>query len=181
MNFIDDHTALLLIDVQEKLVPAIHEKESMLLNSLKCIKAANLIGLKLFYTEQYPRGLGITVAELRGDLDDAPVFEKTDFSCCASLGLMKLLKKHKIKKVPLCGIEAHLCVYQTAKDLIEKGFEVLIPADAVSSRNALDKEWALKNLQAHGVFVSTFECLFMEYMKGSKHPMFKEMSAILKL
>ncbi|MCM8542716.1 MAG: isochorismatase family protein [Lentisphaeraceae bacterium] len=181
MKFIDENTALLVIDVQERLVPAIYEKETMLLNTLKCIKASALIGIPLFYTEQYPKGLGITVAELRKDLDDAAVFEKTDFSCCASQGLMKQLKKNKVKKVLLCGIEAHVCVFQTAKDLLEKDFEVIVVADAVSSRQSVDKEWALKNLSQMGATVSTFECLFMEYLKGSKHSMFKEMSAILKL
>jgi len=181
MNFIDSNTALLVIDVQEKLVPSISEKEEMLLNTLKCIKAAKLIGLPLVYTEQYPKGLGITVAELRGDLDDAPVFEKTDFSCLASDGLKNFLKKNKVKKVLLVGIEAHICVFQTARDLIAAGYEVLVVADAVSSRKDFDKKWALKNLREMGTAVSTFECFFMEYLKGSKHPLFREMSAILKL
>ena len=181
MNFIDEHTALLVIDIQEKLVPAIHEKESMQLNALKCIKAASLIEMPLVYTEQYPKGLGGTVAELMADLDDVPVFEKTDFSCCASDGLMKYFEKLKIRKVLLVGIEAHVCVFQTARDLIEKGFEVIVVADAVSSRKPVDRDWAFKNLVEVGASISTFECLFMEYLKGSKHPMFRDMSSILKL
>lgn len=181
MNFIDDKTALLVIDIQERLVPAINEKETMLVNSLKCIKAANLLDIPLAYTEQYPKGLGITVAELREDLDDSPVYEKTDFSCCASEGLMEFFEKNNIEKVLLAGIEAHVCVFQTARDLLAKDYEVIVVADAVSSRKEVDKDWALKNLQGIGASVSTFECLFMEYLKGSKHPMFKEMSSILKL
>ena len=181
MKFIDENTALLVIDIQEKLVPAIQGKEEMLKNALKCIKAARLIGLPLVYTEQYPKGLGITVAELRLDLDDAPVFEKTDFSCMGSEGLQKFLKSNKVKKVLLAGIETHVCVFQTARDLIAEGYEVLVAADAVASRNDFDKKWALKNLREMGAAVSTFECFFMEYLKGSRHPKFKEMSAILKL
>lgn len=181
MNYIDSSTALLVIDVQEKLLPAIYEKETMLLNAQKCIKAAKILDLPLLYTEQYPKGLGITVAELRADLDDAPVFEKTDFSCLGSEGLKKFLKSRKVKKVLLAGIEAHVCVFQTAKDLLHEGYEVLVAADAVSSRKELDRKWALKNLREMGASVSTFECFFMEYLKGSRHPLFKEISAVLKL
>ena len=181
MNFIDEKTALLVIDVQEKLIPAIHEKDDLLLNVLKCIKAANILEMPVVYTEQYPKGLGITVAEIREDLDDAPVYEKTDFSCCGSKGLLKFFKQSKIEKVLLVGIEAHVCVYQTAKDLLAKDLEVLLAADAVSSRKALDRDWALENMKEMGVSISTFECLFMEYLKGSKHPKFKEISGVLKL
>lgn len=181
MNYIDQDTALLIIDIQDKLVPAIHEKELMQLNALKCIKAASLIEMPTAYTEQYPKGLGQTVAELRADLDGVPVFEKTDFSCCGSDELMQYFEKLKIKKVLLVGIEAHVCVFQTARDLIGKGFEVIVAADAVSSRKSADRDWAFKNLADMGVSISTFECLFMEYLKGSKHPMFRDMSSILKL
>lgn len=181
MNYIDNNTVLLVIDVQERLLPAINEKEALLLNALKCIKAARILDLPLVYTEQYPKGLGLTVTELREDLDDAPVFEKTDFSCLGSEGLKTFLKNNKIKKVMLAGIEAHVCVFQTARDLIDAGYEVLIVADAVSSRNDFDKKWALKNLREMGAAVSTFECFFMEYLKGSRHPKFKEISAVLKL
>lgn len=181
MKFIDKHTALLVIDVQERLVPAIFEKDRMLLNTLKSIKAAKALGIPVVYTEQYPKGLGITMAELREDLGDSPVYEKTAFSCCGSSGFLKYLKANKIKKLILTGIETHVCVFQTAVDLIEKDFDVIVLADAVSSRSEMDRKFALKNLRAMGASVTTFECLFMVYIKDAKHPSFKEISNILKM
>ena len=181
MHFLTKNTALLVIDVQEKLTPAIYEKDRMLLNTLKCIKGARLLDLPVVCTEQYPKGLGNTVAGIREALGEVPVYEKTAFSSCGSEGLLKFFKKQKVKRVLLCGIEAHVCVFQTAVELMKKDFEVIIAADAVSSRKAVDAEQALKNLEKMGATISTFECLFMAFIKDAKHPSFKEMSAVLKL
>ena len=175
---ISEETTLVVIDIQEKLLPAIRKSASMLLNVKKSILAAKALKLPVICTEQYPKGLGHTVDELSVALKGVPVFEKTSFSCCGSEAFMNSLQS---KKVLLVGIEAHVCVYQTACDLLAKGFEVVIAEDAVSSRQKLDCQRALLNLEKKGVFISTFESLFMNLLKDSKHPSFKEVSAILKM
>ena len=173
-----EDATLVVIDVQERLVPAIHNAASMVMNVKKCIMSSGILGLPIVYTEQYPQGLGSTVNPLADELAGAPCFEKTTFSCCGSPGFTESIRS---KHVLLTGIETHVCVYQTARELLDNGFKVTIAEDAVSSRNEIDHQRALSNLEKRGVYISTFECLFMNLLKDSRHPSFKEISAVLKL
>ena len=173
-----EDTTLVVIDVQERLVPAIHNAGNMVTNVKKCILGSGILGLPVVYTEQYPQGLGSTVNSLEEELAGAQCFEKTSFSCCSSSGFLDSIRS---KHVLLCGIETHVCVYQTANELMDNGFKVTIAEDAVSSRNSLDHNRAISNLEKRGVFISTFECLYMGLLRDSKHPSFKEISAVLKL
>ncbi len=175
---ISEDATLIVVDVQEKLVPSINDSASMILNTKKSILSAKILGMPIMFTEQYPKGLGHTITEIRDELEGVPGFEKTTFSCCGSPDFMKYLKG---KHVLLTGIEAHICVYQTACELLEHGFEVTVIEDAVSSRKKTDHQRALRNLEKKGVFISTFECLFMNLVKDAKHPSFKEISTVLKL
>jgi nicotinamidase-related amidase len=175
---ISEDTTLVVVDIQEKLVSSIHKADEMILNAKKCILAAKVMGMPIVYTEQYPKGLGHTVSNLQEHLTDVPVFEKTSFSCCGDREFLNILKN---KTVLLVGIEAHVCIYQTACDLMDNGYEVLIAEDAVSSRKEIDYRRAMSNLEKKGVFISTFECLFMKLLRDSKHPSFKDVSAVLKL
>ena len=180
MKKLSAKTALLVIDVQERFIPTINRVDEMSLNILKCIEAAKLFSMPLLYSEQYPQGLGSTVEDLRCELGDAKRFEKSTFSCFGEADFCDYLQQEKIESLLIVGIEAHVCVYQTALDALERGLEVFIAADAVSSRKEFDAQVALQDLSSQGAQLSTFEMLFLQLLGSSKHPLFKGMSNILK-
>lgn len=171
-------TALLVIDVQEKLVPVIHQAERMVKNIAFLIDGAKLLGVPLQVTEQYPKGLGKTVAELARSLPPPP--EKVAFSCCAVPSVVDAFRKGARTKVLLCGIEAHVCVQQTALDLRALDFHVYIAADAVGSRSPIDRDYALRRLEQAGCIVTTSEAAVFEWTGGSDHPQFKAMSKLVQ-
>src|SRR5262245_9582574 len=133
-------TSLLVIDMQEKLVPKIHGADAVVRNVSFLIDGARLLGLPVQATEQYPKGLGPTVAALRDRLPERP--DKVGFSCCAVPSVVESLQEAARPKVLLAGIETHVCVQQTALDLLNRGFRVYVAADAVGSRYPLDHELA---------------------------------------
>jgi len=181
MKKISTDTALLVIDVQERFVPVIDGVEMMTLNIKKCIKAAKLFDMRVSYSEQYPKGLGRTVPTLLNELDGAQYFEKATFSCFGEADFCEYIEEENISSLLIVGIETHVCVFQTALDALERGIEVFVALDAVASRQALDKNCALKNLETQGAVLSTFECLFMQLVKSSQHKKFRDLSSILKL
>ena len=161
-------------------MPTISRVEEMCLNISKCIAAAKLFSMPLIYSEQYPQGVGPTVEELLCELKDAKRFEKSAFSCFGESDFSEYIKQQKIDSLLIVGIEAHVCVYQTALDALGKDIDVFIAADAVSSSKELDAQVALENLREQGAVISTFESLFLQMLGSSKHPLFKSMSSILK-
>jgi nicotinamidase-related amidase len=171
-------TALLVIDVQAKLVPLIHQHQELVRNIAFLIDGARLLGMPLQATEQYPKGLGATVPELASRLPERP--DKLDFSCCAVPGLVDSFRKAGRPKVVLAGIEAHVCVQQTALDLLAQGFTVYIPADAVGSRSPADREYALRRMEKAGAIITTAETCVFEWVGGSRHPAFKEISKLVQ-
>lgn len=170
--------ALLVVDLQERLVPAILDRERLLANALRMVRAAEILGVPRFATEQYPRGLGPTVPELAALLPDRPA--KVTFHCCGAPGIVEGLAAAGARHVTLAGIEAHVCVAQTALELLRLGYRVQVPADAVGSRHRLDEEVALRRLEQAGVVVTTVEAALFEWTEGADHPRFKEISALVK-
>ena len=170
---------LLLIDVQEKLLPAVDSSAELLNTLCKVLKTHQLLQLPLFVTEQYPKGLGPTVEVLSDILDDSQPISKTSFSCFGGQLEQDLMTAEKTELI-LVGIETHVCVYQTCLDALSKGYRVTVLVDGVSSRSTLDKDVALRNLEKKGAHLSTFECEYMGILKDAKHPRFKEFSKILK-
>ena len=170
--------ALLIIDVQEKLLPAIRYRDSMIANAVRLVQGAQALGLPTFATEQYPSGLGPTVPELAALIRDRP--DKTTFQCCAVPQLLEQLHGRHVRHVTLAGIEAHVCVAQTALELMRLGFRVQVPADAVASRQTLDWEFALRRLEHAGAVVSTTESVLFEWVEGSDHPQFRLISNLIK-
>src|SRR5947209_4769784 len=154
-------TALLVIDVQEKLVPKILDAGSLQLNAAFLIDAARLLRMPILATEQYPRGLGPTVAELRERLPERP--DKVAFSCCAIDRVMEGFRSAARPKLVLAGIEAHVCVLQTALDLLAQDYRVYVPADAVASRYPIAHEFALRRLERAGAVVTTSEAAVFEW------------------
>ncbi len=171
-------TGLLVIDVQEKLLPKILGAERLVVNVAFLVDAARLLDMTVQATEQYPKGLGPTVAELAKRLPERP--DKVAFSSCAAAGVVDRFRREARPKVVLAGIESHVCVLNTALDLLALGFHVYIPADAVGSRYAIDHEFALRRLERAGAVVTTAETCVFEWVGGSGHPRFKAVSALVQ-
>jgi len=171
-------TGLLVIDVQEKLVVKIHGADALLRNIALLIDAARLLGLPVLATEQYPKGLGPTVPALAAKLPDR--FDKVDFSCCAVPAVVETFRRQARPRVLLAGIEAHVCVAQTALDLLARDVRVYIAADAVGSRFPIDHEYALRRLERAGAIIVTSETAVFEWTGGASHPQFKEISKLIK-
>jgi nicotinamidase-related amidase len=173
-------TALLIIDIQEKISAVMLDREFLLKNTVKLIKGCRLLDVPIFITEQYPKGLGPTEKEIVEALGDTLPMQKMTFTCCGAEELLPALKKKAIKQVVIAGIEAHVCVQQTALDLLACGYQVHILRDAVSSRRTTDAETALARLQNAGAVISTTEAALFELLERAGTPQFKEVSQLVK-
>lgn len=172
------HGALLAVDVQDKLLERIVNRDAVVANAVRLVKAARLLHMPVWATEQYPKGLGPTCAALAALIPERPA--KTTFHCCAVPQLLEQLYGRKIRHVTLVGIEAHVCVAQTALELLGLGFCVQVPADAVGSRHKIDWEFALRRLEHAGAVVSTSEAVLFEWTENADRPEFKALSALIK-
>lgn len=170
-------TALLVIDVQEKLVPKIQGREALVRSIQFLVEGAGVLGVPVFATEQYPKGLGPTLPELAAKLPPRP--EKLSFSCEQVPGLVAGMKEKGIQKVLVCGIEAHVCVQQTALDLLASGLGVFLAVDAVGSRYEEDRATALKRMEGSGVVLTTAEAALFEWTEKAGTPEFKAISKLV--
>jgi nicotinamidase-related amidase len=175
-------SALLVIDIQAKFASVIQHWPGMLAASERMIRFYRLMGAPMLVTEQYPKGLGATVPEITAALEGsgAPVLEKTVFSAAGSDSLREAIRKTGKNQWVLVGIETHVCVSQTTLDLLDLGMEVFIPADAVSSRRETDRAAALDRLARAGAVVSTTESLLFEAIRDARHPLFRQVSGLVK-
>lgn len=173
-----EDTALLVVDLQEKLLPKIINADDVARNATFMVKAAKTLGVPVLATEQYPKGLGATVEPLRSLIEK--VWEKQFFSAVREGGVLDFLKSDARIKVVLVGIEAHICVMQTVLDLLNQGFHVFICVDAVSSRYAIDVKIALKRMQQAGAVLVTSETCVYELLETAANPVFKEISAMVQ-
>jgi nicotinamidase-related amidase len=171
-------TGLLIIDVQAKLMAKIPGADALVRDVAFLIDAARLLGMPVQATEQYPKGLGPTVAELVRRLPERP--DKTAFSCCAIPSVVDTFRRAARPKIVLAGIEAHVCVLNTALDLLALDFRVYLAADAIASRYPIDKEFALRRLEQAGAILTTTEACVFEWVGGSAHPQFKAISALVQ-
>ena len=172
-----DDSRLLIVDMQEKLLPLIGSSPHVIQNCISLVKAARVLGPPVFATEQYPRGLGGTVAELNELLDDVP--DKFRFSCAEVLD-WGTVSTCEHRQVVVAGIEAHVCVLQTTFDLLAAGFQVFVPADAVGSRSKLDWQIGLDRMAGAGAVITTTESVMFEWCERSDTPEFKQISQIVK-
>jgi nicotinamidase-related amidase len=171
-------TGLLVIDVQEKLMVKIPAAARLIRNIAFLIDAAKIAGLPVQATEQYPKGLGPTVPELAQRLPERP--DKVGFSCCVVPAVAENFRRAARTKIVLAGIESHVCVMQTALDLLAQGAQVYIPADAVGSRYAIDHDYALRRLERAGAVLTTSEACVFEWIGGADHPHFKQISQLVQ-
>ena len=170
------NSLVLMIDVQERLVGAL-EKNVIVEKSQKIIDGANILGIPVLATEQYPKGLGHTVVTLA---DNTEVVEKTYFNALLEDGMLDKINSYGKKQIILFGIETHICVYQTACALIEAGFEVFIIKDACASRNKYEFKQGIEAMRDNGAKISCVEMTLFEWLKGAKNPKFKEVQALIK-
>ncbi|EAQ79130.1 hydrolase [Blastopirellula marina] len=171
-------TALLLIDLQERLMPVIDQAESIVENVQRLVLTAQLFDMSVLGTEQYPKGLGPTVEPLHSLLNDLPT--KLTFSACGVDGLLKELPQRAIHKLLLVGVEAHVCVQQTALDLLAAGFDVYIAVDAIGSRFPLEKDISLRRMENAGAVLTTTEAAMFEWCEHAGDDLFKQVSRLVR-
>ncbi|XP_038058224.1 isochorismatase domain-containing protein 1-like [Patiria miniata] len=178
-NLAAESTVFFLCDMQEKFKPAIKYFSDIVEVAKRLTETSKILEIPLIVTEQYPKGLGSTVSDL--DITHAVgVFPKTKFSMVLPPVEEELQKRPNLRSVVLFGIEAHVCVQQTALDLLAKGLEVHIVADACSSRSMMDRQFAYERLRQAGAIVTTSEAVIFQLLGESKHPKFKEVQALVK-
>ena len=173
-------TALLLIDFQEKLFPVMHDKDKLLRNVVKLVQGAKVLEIPIVLTEQYPKGLGPTIPEIKSLIPDIKPMAKVCFNCCDDDLFCTALDGLKRKQVLIAGIEAHICVYQTAIALVGAGYEVQVVGDCVASREPENKVTSLSRMVGEGVGLTTMEMALFELLKEAKGDKFKQISNIVK-
>lgn len=174
-----DNTLLLVIDLQEKLMPAIYESDKIIKNSACLLKVFEMYGIKKIATEQYPKGLGQSVDEIKENLDDENIFSKTSFDAITD-EVSSYLKENKITNVIITGAETHICVYQTVRRLLFEGYKVFVVEDAVSSFNKEQKDLGLKAMSDMGASLVNTEILMFDLASDAKDENFKEISKMVK-
>ncbi|XP_077431095.1 isochorismatase domain-containing protein 2 isoform X2 [Vanacampus margaritifer] len=168
---------LLLCDMQEKFRPNIFQFTNIVSNAARLLQAGRVLGIPAIVTEQYPKGLGPTVPELGAE--GLTAHAKTSFTMMTEEVQKEMQILGNPKQAILCGIEAHACIACTTFDLLEKGIEVHIVSDAVSSRSQTDRLFALSRLKQSGAFLTTTEAVLLQLVQGAKHPNFKEIQQLM--
>lgn len=180
MRIVKEDCCGLIIDIQERLLPHMHDGESLLRNIQILINGLQALNVPLLLTEQYTRGLGFTVPPVKEILQNTDSIEKTAFSCCDETSFATRLHNLNKKFVIIAGIEAHVCVLQTAIDLKDKGFFPVVIEDCVSSRKPSDKAVAMHRMAASGVIISTYESILFELCRYAGNDTFKVISKLVK-
>jgi len=170
MRLSSSSSMLCVIDVQERLVPAVADGDLVVARCRRLAEAARLLGVPAVLTEQYRKGLGATVPALAALLP--PPLEKLSFSCCGAEGFAATIPAG-VGQVVLCGLETHVCVAQTALDLLAEGYAVFLAVDAISSRHAIDRDVALRRVMAAGGVPTTSEAVLFEWCRSASHPQFQ--------
>jgi nicotinamidase-related amidase len=171
---------LVVVDIQERLLPAIFEKERVLQNSVRLIQGAAVLQVPIFATEQYPKGLGPTVPEVASAIPAFAPMEKLAFSACGASGFIPALKAKQVSEAILCGIEAHVCVSQTCLDLLDGGFRVFVVADAVSSRTPENYRFGVERMRAAGAVIVSTEMALFELLEQAGTAEFKQILPLVK-
>lgn len=181
MSFITrDDTAFVVIDFQEKLMPAMSGRELLEDRTVRLVKGMKTLEIPTVVTQQYTKGIGPTIPSIAEALGEYEPIDKTTFSCMKNEEFIEKFRALDRKNVVVCGIEAHICVQQTVLQLIEAGYNVYVPADCVSSRAPEDKMWSISRMGEAGAVITSYEAVLYEILGGSKEQGFKQISAIVK-
>lgn len=173
-------SCLVVVDVQGKLARLMAGKETLFKNIRILIQAAKILEIPILWCQQVPTALGPTVPEIAELLTGEEPIDKASFSCADHEVFNEKLKALEHRQVVLCGIETHVCIYQTAMDLLARNHEVAVVADAVSSRTAENKQIALARLSAEGAAVASTEMVLFELLRTAEHPQFKAIARLVK-
>jgi len=176
----ENDTMLTVIDIQEKLTPLMVEREEFLKNTVKLVRGFRALALPVLVTEQTPDKLGPTVAQVADEVHGYPLITKASFGCLGEPAFRRALEESGRRQVVLCGIETHICVFQTARQLLEAGWQVYIAADAVSSRAALNRQVGLDAAARAGATISCVEMILFELLRSAHHPRAREIFRIVK-
>lgn len=174
------HSGLLVIDFQERLLPAMSEPQRVAQNAARLIQGAALLNLPIWVTEQYRKGLGPTVPEIASLINGFSPFQKLDFSACGAAGWLDALRARQVTDVLLCGIEAHVCVSQTALDLLDEGFRVFVAADAISSRTPENHRIGTERMRDAGAVIVSTEMALLEWLQRAGTEQFKKLLPLIK-
>ncbi|WP_299013092.1 hydrolase [uncultured Photobacterium sp.] len=174
------NTALVIIDVQGKLAQIMDQKDTLFRNLETIVKGAKVLELPIVWVEQIPDKLGSTIPQISDQLQDHQPIAKNSFSCYKSSEFVTALEATGCKNVIVVGIEAHICVYQTVRQMLDAGYHVEVISDAVSSRNALNKEVALNKMQKAGAELSCTEMVLFELQAVAEGDRFKQILSIVK-
>ena len=172
-----ERSVLLLVDLQQRLMPVIHAGDSVVARAARLAEAAVLLDVPVLATEQYPDGLGPTVESLAGY--PRATLAKTTFSAAADPGFQALLPAGT-REIVITGVETHVCVLQTALELVGSRHRVILAADAAGSRDPADHQAAIDRARQHGVEVVTSEMVLFEWLRDSRHPAFRQVQKLLK-
>jgi nicotinamidase-related amidase len=175
-----DDTVFVLIDVQEKLLGVMDRRDELLNTCARALTCMQRLGVPVLWTEQIPAKMGRTVPELLALLKDTSPITKSAFSCCGEAPFVAAVTRTGRKRVLLAGIEAHVCVYQTAADLYERGYHVEVMADAVSSRTPLNRDIGLQRIRTAGGQLTSMETAVFELMKTADHDAFRDILRVIK-
>ncbi|MFH1009410.1 MAG: hydrolase [Candidatus Latescibacterota bacterium] len=175
-----EDSVLIIADVQGRLAHAMYEKERLFEHLSKLIQGVRVLGVPILWVEQNPDGLGPTIPEVADLLPDLTPIPKFSFSCCGCELFLQAFRALDRRQVLIAGIEAHVCVYQTAMELLEQGLEVQVVSDAVSSRTPENREIGLGRIRDAGGMVTSTEMALFEMLQTVEGPQFKEMLSIVK-
>lgn len=175
-----ESTILLLVDIQGKLAQLMHEKSHLFNHLQQLVKGIKVLGVPILWVEQNPDGLGPTIPEIAGLLPDVKPISKMSFSSCRNDRFLQALKKLDRQQVLIAGIETHICVYQTAADLVDMGYEVQVVTDAVSSRSAENKAIGLQKMKDAGASWTSVETALFELLEVAEGYAFREVLKIVK-
>jgi len=174
-----DEAVLMIIDIQERLTPAMKYGQKVIDNTKVLISAAKAMNIPIVVTEQYPKGLGKTVEEISAKLNEVTVYEKIKFSACTD-EVNNALSQISRKKIIVTGMETHVCVFQTVRDLLSMGYDVFAAGDCVCSRTKDNYNNGLSLMSEMGAVVTNTETILFDLMKESGTPLFKELSKLIK-
>lgn len=177
---VSDNAALVIVDIQERLAAVMKKRQKVIDNCLHLIEAARLLEIPVLLTEQYPKGLGPTVGEIRNALPESPPIEKLDFSCCGEPAFMQAIRDTGRKKIILAGMETHVCVLQTCQGLLEAGYDVHFVRDAVCSRHKNNYVSGIQLARDSGAVVTSTEIVLFQLLKKAGTETFRLISKRIK-
>jgi nicotinamidase-related amidase len=178
--FSQENAVLLIVDVQGKLARMMYQRDELIRHIGGLIQVADFLEIPILITEQAPDKIGTTIPEISKFLKGRKPVPKVTFSCCGEERFLRALEALGRKQIIMTGIEAHVCIYQTVRDLIDRHYEVQVVGDAVSSRTETNKRFALERIRAFGGDVTSTEMIVCELIKTAHHPKFREVISLIK-